>query len=689
MTNRRSHHYGLLIIALCAVFIVGLSGFARQASAADTKQTASANYELTDFSIRAFERIPVLHNGRLKPLKSFAAQQARQITGSETPLSYSAAEWLAIVIFDPSGAADIPFIEVKGEALQRQFGLEKRTAQNPRNHFSLAEMFDGVRHSATQIPALLALDADTLSAGQRDFLRIHENILQLTALMRSLSLILPLDVDVPQEFGSLFPDDAPPYYLALAHLETQLLERAEAIVARRGDDPQRYTLEEQRLTTLAFQLEAVRKAAEGNSAFAIVPVSWGASASATTANGAAALDWRAPWDLIQSGLGSPDSAQYLSIWAEMAAAFRAQDKAAWQRASYDTLQVAVYRGYIRELAFELEILYSDIHPYQWAQGFYALALLLLVFAALRQGKQKLQEKRDIFSSRITAAAILIGVLAVLMHGFGLAARVIILERPPTGTLYETVLFVSLICSLSALSAYIISRSVIIFSAGLAAALGLLVIAPAIMGEGENLEVLAAVLNTNFWLATHVTIITAGYALCLIVSGMAHFYMLMRLWREKSDRLLVGLYKSVHRVSLIALLLTAIGTILGGIWADQSWGRFWGWDPKENGALLIVLWLIWLQHGRLSGHIRDLPFMAGIAFLSVIVALAWFGVNLLGVGLHSYGFISGIAWRLLIFCSAETLIISVLWALARYQDKIFGMVRANKKTSNKESNSHDP
>jgi ABC-type transport system involved in cytochrome c biogenesis permease subunit len=684
MKNRMPHHYGLLIIALCAVFIVWLSGFAPQAFAADIKQTASADYELTDFSMRAFERIPVLHNGRLKPLKRFAAQQARQITGSETPLSYSAAEWLAIVIFDPSGAAEIPFIEVRGEALQRQFGLEQFTAQKPRSHFSLTEMFDGVRYSATQIPALLALDADTLSAGQRDFLRIHENILQLTALMRSLSLILPLDVDVPQEFQSLLPDDTPPYYLALAHLETRLLERAEAIVARRGDDPQRYTLEEQRLTTLAFQLEALRKAAEGNSAFAIVPVSWSGSAStAAAAHGITALDWRAPWDLIQSGLGSPDSAQYLSIWAEMAAAFRAQDKAAWQTASQSALNAATSKGNIRQSAFALEILYSDIHPYQWAQGFYALALMLLVFAALIQGNQNRKEKRDIFSSRITAAAVLIGILAVLMHGFGLAARVIILERPPTGTLYETVLFVSLICTLSALSAYFISRAAIIFSAGLAAALGLLLIAPAIIGEGKNFEVLAAVLNTNFWLATHVTIITAGYALCLIVSGMAHFYMLMRLWREKSDRLLVGLYKSVHRVSLIALLLTAIGTILGGIWADQSWGRFWGWDPKENGALLIVLWLIWLQHGRLSGHIRDLPFMAGIAFLSVIVALAWFGVNLLGVGLHSYGFISGIAWGLLIFCSAETLIISVLWALTRYQDKIFGLVRAVKKTSNKE------
>jgi len=125
-------------------------------------------------------------------------------------------------------------------------------------------------------------------------------------------------------------------------------------------------------------------------------------------------------------------------------------------------------------------------------------------------------------------------------------------------------------------------------------------------------------------------------------------------------------QSIHKIGLVALLLTSVGTVLGGIWADQSWGRFWGWDPKENGALLIVLWLIWIQHGRQSGHIRPLAYVAGMAALNIIVALAWFGVNLLGVGLHSYGFTSGIASGLALFCIAETMIILLLWFLIRKQ-----------------------
>ena len=138
--------------------------------------------------------------------------------------------------------------------------------------------------------------------------------------------------------------------------------------------------------------------------------------------------------------------------------------------------------------------------------------------------------------------------------------------------------------------------------------------------------------------------------------------------HKPDDSSNGIVRSIYITSLVALLLTAVGTVLGGIWADQSWGRFWGWDPKENGALLIVLWLIWAHHGRIGGHLPPLLFNAALAFLNVIVALAWFGVNLLSVGLHSYGFISGIATGLAVFCGGETLLIYGLWLRASKRQK---------------------
>ena len=148
----------------------------------------------------------------------------------------------------------------------------------------------------------------------------------------------------------------------------------------------------------------------------------------------------------------------------------------------------------------------------------------------------------------------------------------------------------------------------------------------------------------------------GYGCCLMTSLLAHAW-LIRTAMGKDGRDLVT---PVKILALIALLFTAVGTILGGIWADQSWGRFWGWDPKENGALLIVLWLIWVLHGQIGGHLKRSAFMAAMAGLSVVVALAWFGVNLLSVGLHSYGFITGVAAGLGAFCAFEALLIGFLW-----------------------------
>ena len=114
------------------------------------------------------------------------------------------------------------------------------------------------------------------------------------------------------------------------------------------------------------------------------------------------------------------------------------------------------------------------------------------------------------------------------------------------------------------------------------------------------------------------------------------------------------------ITLFALLFTLFGTILGGIWADQSWGRFWGWDPKENGALLIVLWLIMMLHLRITGLIKPLGFCFGMVFANIAVALAWFGVNLLNVGLHSYGFTDNVATNLFLF-----IFIEFLFALITY------------------------
>src|SRR5205814_2809994 len=119
---------------------------------------------------------------------------------------------------------------------------------------------------------------------------------------------------------------------------------------------------------------------------------------------------------------------------------------------------------------------------------------------------------------------------------------------------------------------------------------------------------------------------------------------------------------IYGVLCFASLLSFTGTVLGGLWADYSWGRFWGWDPKENGALLIVLWIALILHARWGGMVKQ----RGLAVLSVlgiiITAWSWFGTNFMGVGLHAYGGAKGAAMAALILIDLGFLAIAGLGCL---------------------------
>jgi hypothetical protein len=107
----------------------------------------------------------------------------------------------------------------------------------------------------------------------------------------------------------------------------------------------------------------------------------------------------------------------------------------------------------------------------------------------------------------------------------------------------------------------------------------------------------------------------------------------------------------------ALLLSFVGTVLGGIWADQSWGRFWGWDPKENGAALIVLITAIILHARWGGLIRERGIMVLAVFGNIVTAWSWFGTNMLGVGLHAYGFMDAAVFWLMAFVVSQLAIMA--------------------------------
>lgn len=177
-----------------------------------------------------------------------------------------------------------------------------------------------------------------------------------------------------------------------------------------------------------------------------------------------------------------------------------------------------------------------------------------------------------------------------------------------------------------------------------------------------MEMMRAVLDSNFWLATHVITVTVGYSGTYLAGLLAIVWIarrqVLRAPDPADDKALSSL---TYGVIAFGLFFSFLGTVLGGIWADQSWGRFWGWDPKENGALLIVLWNALILHMRWAGFVRDRGIMLMAVFGNVITSASWFGVNMLGIGLHSYGFMDSAFWWLLAFSVSQLLII-ILGAL---------------------------
>jgi len=174
-----------------------------------------------------------------------------------------------------------------------------------------------------------------------------------------------------------------------------------------------------------------------------------------------------------------------------------------------------------------------------------------------------------------------------------------------------------------------------------------------------MEMMQAVLDSNFWLSTHVVTVTIGYSSTYVAGFIGLFYVFRGLLSSsltQNDQ--KELYRMAYGIVCFSLLFSFVGTILGGIWADQSWGRFWGWDPKENGALMIVLWNAIILHARLSGIIRIRGFMLCAIFGNILTSFSWFGVNILGVGLHSYGFMDKAFFWLLLFIVTQFVAISL-------------------------------
>jgi ABC-type transport system involved in cytochrome c biogenesis permease subunit len=255
-------------------------------------------------------------------------------------------------------------------------------------------------------------------------------------------------------------------------------------------------------------------------------------------------------------------------------------------------------------------------------------------------------------------------LIFVLHTYGLVSRVYISGKPPVTNLYSSAVFIGW----GAVVAGIIIERMYKMGIGnvIAAISGFatLIIAQNLAGDGDTFTVLAAVLDTQFWLATHVVCITLGYTGTYVAGLLGALYILRGvLTPSLSQRVGRNLARAVYGTTCAAMFFSFVGTVLGGLWADDSWGRFWGWDPKENGALIIVLFNALVLHARWDGLVKDRGLAALAVLGNIVVSWSWFGVNELGVGLHSYGFTEGVMLALGAFCASQ-LAIAAMGCLPR-------------------------
>jgi ABC-type transport system involved in cytochrome c biogenesis permease subunit/GNAT superfamily N-acetyltransferase len=357
-------------------------------------------------------------------------------------------------------------------------------------------------------------------------------------------------------------------------------------------------------------------------------------------------EWRQLGDLLPA---SPDAPlpEIAARWVAILMAYRDQRPEDFNRevaALRQKLQV-VQAPAMRRVDFEG--FYNRLDPLYSAKTLYVLGLLAAALSWL------------LLPGPLRRAAVWLVAGALVLHTLGLVCRVYISGRPPVTNLASSAIFIGWAAAALALGLEKLMRNGVPVFVACAIAFPTLMIADRLSLDGDTMRVLVAVLDTNFWLATHVIVITLGYAATFLAGLFGLIYIATGFFTGAlTKKLAADLTSMTYGVTCFALAGSFIGTVLGGIWADQSWGRFWGWDPKENGAVLIVLANAILLHARWAGWAGQRG-IAGLAvFGSIVTSWSWFGTNMLGVGLHSYGFMSGAFWGLLGFVLSQLLFIGL-------------------------------
>jgi len=346
-----------------------------------------------------------------------------------------------------------------------------------------------------------------------------------------------------------------------------------------------------------------------------------------------------------------------TAWTGMLEAYKADNTAAFSTAAgqfMDSFRNLAGDDYVNVSRINREVLYNQFKPFRWAWIFYFVTLIALVAALMTTKRAAYWLAMGLFA------------LAIGFHGTAFAMRCSITGWAPVTNMYETVIWVAMMSAIFSYILELVYRRRVIAIGGATVAMLAAIVADNMPAEwGNSIRNLTPVLRSNYWLTIHVLTIVSSYAafaLALVLGNIVlGQYIYGKAKRESINTNLLFTYRAVQ----IGVLLVAAGTILGGLWADVSWGRFWGWDPKEVWALIVLLTYLALLHGRYAGWIKQFGMAAGAVFCFTAVLMSWYGVNfVLGAGLHSYGFNTGGQGYVYTFVLIQWTYVLIAWIVHR-------------------------
>jgi ABC-type transport system involved in cytochrome c biogenesis permease subunit len=546
-----------------------------------------------DFDFKRFGEIPVLVGGRIKPLDTVARNSLLIIHGKqelrlEGGRRLTAMQWLTDTLFNAPVADQYPVFVVQNADVLGLFGWQ----QSDRKYFSFAEFSPFLKQIDEQ-----AAQSDKLEAVQRS--AYQSAILNLR---NGLSLYQRLKNSIQPENTENFTAELQGFASSVPGAATAARQRAmgENFDQAKLDDVAQMIQRYERLSDMAYVLAVPPLEPTG--------------------------EWNSVGNSLLRSVRIGEIPPIVAEYAVIGDAYRANDQPLFnQHVQLVADWLAKEQPNTTKRA-SFEFLFNRLQPFSQSMALYVLAFLLACASWLG------------WSSALRRSAFYVLLLALAIHTFGLVSRMYLQERPPVTNLYSSAIFIGWGAVIVALILERIFKDGI--GAACAGAIGFvtLIIAHHLAGSGDTLEMLQAVLDTNIWLATHVVAITTGYSAMFLAGMLAIIYVVRGVFTTSLKKQTAdSLARMTYGVVCFATLFSFVGTVLGGIWADQSWGRFWGWDPKENGAVLIVLWCAIILHARWGGFIRQRGLMIMALFGNIVTSFSWFGVNMLGVGLHSYGF----------------------------------------------------